>query len=276
MENPFINVHVQPTYGRNRAGLTWQLKPGYSGGDFYVFKSFNNGLAPWLLINEIPVRGLSFVDEHLDMSNSVPYYRVLMVLSGKEYDSPIVTPLDKLSKTQFGGVSRMMQLEYMRMSTGNGVQVLHYIPLENGAIADDTDPITLQKYGSHCQDKDLNDIDYGQKFKGGFTPPIYTWLEISQYGVNKVEEDQQNLAMTWDITHKARMLAFPKPSPGDLVIQPDTDIRYGIISPVQGNYFRGAFPISFDVGLQVLNNADPRYGIPVPEVLPKPFWAKYD
>ena len=273
MTNPFLNVHVQPSYGRNKAIISWVLRPGYSNGLFYIFKSFNRGTAPWILINEEPVKGSFFEDP--DMSG-VLSYRILMIRNGIEYDSPVITPYDKMSKLQYGGVHKMMKLEFTRMVTGNGIQVLHYTPLIQGEYADDTDPLTEQKYGSHCKNGETTDIDYGQKFKGGFAPPIYTWIEIRKYGEFINQEDQSHLAMSQDVTHVGRMLAFPVPDPGDLIVHPPTDNRFAITSPLAGDYFRGVFPISFNVGLQMLNRSDPRYGIPIPSVLPNPIWAKYD
>ncbi len=273
MTNPFLNVNVQPSYGRNKAIISWLVRPGYGNADFYVYKSFNRGTPPWTLINEEPVRGTFFQDP--DMSNVVSY-RVLMIHNNREYDSPIIFPYDKMSKMQYGGVHKMMKLEFMRMTTGNGIQVLHYTPLIRGEYADDTDHLTEQKYGVHCKDGELTDVDYGQKFKGGFAPPVYTWIEIREYGKFVNQEDESKLAMRQDITHTGRMLAFPVPQPGDLIVHPTTDNRYGVTSPLAGDYFRGVFPISFNVGLQLLNRADPRYGVPVPSVLPKPIWAKYD
>lgn len=272
MSSPFISVHVQPSYGKNKAIITWHVQPGYSAGDFYVYKSFNKGLPPWELLNETPVKGAMFEDTNLDLDSS-PYYRLLLVLDGAEIDGPVVSPFDKLSKIQYGGVSKMMRLEYMRMSTGNGIQVLHYIPLSKGELNDSIDPLTDQRFKAAC---DNDTEDFGYRFKGGFSAPVYTWMEIAQYGKHVNEEREGGIAMNNTLIHGARLLAFPRPAPGDLIIHPDTDRRYGIMSPVQGNYFRGVFPISYDVQLQLLNVTDARYDIPIPAVLPKPLWAKYE
>ena len=131
MSNPFLNVHVQPSYARDQAVISWTIKSGYSGAEYYVFKSYNKGVAPWKLVNEIPTYGSMLQDNNLFVDGD-PYYRVLMVWNGQEFDSPIVGTFDKMSRAQYGGISRMMQLEHLRMTTGNGIQVLHYIPLIDG------------------------------------------------------------------------------------------------------------------------------------------------
>jgi hypothetical protein len=49
-----------------------------------------------------------------------------------------------------------------------------------------------------------------------------------------------------------------------------------VTEKVQGNFFRGVFPISYDVGLQLIRKSDPRYKVAVPSPLPTPLWAKYE
>lgn len=272
MSNPFININVQPAYRNNTAVVSWTVASRLRDADFYIYKSFNKGTAPWVLLNDLPVKGTYFEDSQLNVN--VPYYRILLKKGSLEYDSPVIGAFDKLSRAQYGGVHKMMSLEFKRMSSGNGLQVLHYSPLINGEYAEDTDPLTEQQYGVHCKAGESTDSDYGQLFKGGFASPIYTWMEILEYGPQKNAEDSSKLAMVSEITHTGRMLAYPMPSPGDLVIHPPTDNRYAVISPVKGDYFRGIIPISFNVGLQLLSHADSRYGVPVPPNLPKPLWAK--
>lgn len=268
--NPFVNVHVQPSYGRNQAIITWNVIAGYATGDFYVYKSSNSGLPPWELLNDTPATGGMYVDTN-HTGDEFTYYRVLLIKDSVEYDSDIVKAADKLSRAQYGGISKIMRMEYLRMSTGNGIQVLHYIPLTSGALAPNVDPLTKQRTGIECPDVDTS---YGLPYIGGYGPPIYTWLEISTYGESVVKEGDNKLDVDDDITHKARMLAFPTPAPGHLIVHPATDNRYGIKSPVQGHYFRGAFPISYDVSMTLLRLSDPRYRVPVPSPLPVPLWAQ--
>lgn len=273
MSNPFINVHVQPSYGKNKAVIVWTVEAGYESADFYVFKSFNKGIGPWELVNETaPAKHGMYIDNSMDMLSD-PYYRLLMIDRGVEYDSPVVGVFDKLSKTQFGGVRKMMHLEYLRMSSGNGIQVLHYIPLVSGELNSNVDPLTYQKYGYPCKE---DDEDVGLTYKGGFAPPIYTWVEIKVFGEHKIEEASTGLNISDTLTHQGRMLAFPRPNAGDLLIHPSTDNRYVLTSSVQGNLFRGICPISYDVGLQLLHKNDPRYKVVVPPTLPTPLWAKYE
>lgn len=272
MSNPFTNVHIQPAYAKNSAVVSWSVLPGYAGAEFYVFKSYNNGTPPWTLATTTPVFADSYVDTSLTVSKD-PYYRVLMVHEGVEYDSPVVGAYDKMSKAQYGGISKMMGLEYRRMRSGNGIQVLHYIPLLTGDYTDNVDPDTEQQYGIPCpEDED----DLGLKFKGGYGPPIYTWLEISRFGEDKKEEAQNGLDISESLIHSAHLLAFPRPRPGHLFIHPPTDNRYVVTSVVQGNLFRGVFPISYDTNIQLLRRSDPRYRIIIPTPLPTPQWAKYE
>jgi hypothetical protein len=273
MSSPFLNVHVQPSYAKNQAVITWTVRQGYAGAEYYVFKSYNKGVAPWTLVNEQAVYTNLLQDKNLFVDGD-PYYRVLMVWSGQEFDSPVVGTFDKLSKAQYGGVSRMMQLEYLRMSTGNGIQVLHYVPLLDGEYIDSVDPETQQVYGLPCKEDFTSDL--GEMFKGGFASPVYTWVEISRFGEDERIEDDAGLGVNSKLIHQARLLAFPRPKPNHVIIHPSTDNRYAITTKIAGNFFRGVFPISYDVGLQLLRKTDPRYKIKIPSVLPNPLWAKYE
>lgn len=269
MFNPFLSVHVQPSYGRNKAIVAWAVVRGYEQATCYVFKSHTRGTPPWTLLNEAPSVTRMYEDTVLELTDNI-YYRVLMVHEGQEYDSPVVSAFDKLSRAQYGGVSKIMGMEYARMSTGNGIQVLHYIPLANGELDETVDPLTEQKYGIACPDADDN---FGTKFKGGYTPPVYTWMEITSYGKDEVKESDNGLDTDDSLIHKARLLAFPTPKPGDLIIHPTTDNRYAVNSPVQGNLFRGVYPVSYDVDIQLLRRTDARYRIEIPNPLPTPLWA---
>lgn len=270
MSNPFLSVHVQPSYGRNKAIIAWTVATGYSNADFYVYKSLTKGTPPWTLLNTVPAKAGMYEDTDLKLTDN-PYYRVLMIKAGQEYDSPVVSAFDKLSKLQYGGVSKMMGLEYKRMSSGNGLQILHYIPLADGELDESVDPLTGQQYGIACPETDDN---FGTKFKGGYGPPMYTWMEITKYGEDEIKEGDNNLDVDDSLKHKARLLAFPVPKPGDLIIHPPTDNRYAVMSPVQGNLFRGVCPISYDVEIQLLRRTDARYRIQVPAELPTPLWAQ--
>lgn len=273
MSNPFVNVHVQPSYARDRAVINWTVRPGYSGAEYYIFKSYNKGVAPWSLVNELPVYSNMLQDQNLFVDGD-PYYRVLMVWNGQEFDSPIVGTFDKLSKAQYGGVSRMMQLEYLRMSTGNGIQVLHYIPLIDGEYVEGVDPETQQMYSIPCKDDYTENL--GELYKGGFASPVYTWMEIEQFGIDSREESDDGTGVNNKLVHNGRLLAFPRPKPNHLFVHPPTDNRYVITKDVQGNFFRGVFPISFSANLQLLRKSDPRYKVELPSPLPTPLWAKYE
>jgi hypothetical protein len=270
--NPFLNVNIQPSYGKNKAVINWSVMPGYENGDFYIFKSYNKGTPPWHLCNEVPAKNGMYEDNDLFVSYD-PYYRILLVHNGIEYDSPIVGAFDKLSKAQYGALSKIMKLEHLRMSSGNGIQVLHFIPLISGEVNSDVDPLTLQEYGTPCPEDTTN---FGGIYKGSYGPPIYTWMEILRFGEDVRQESENGLDVKFELNHGARMLAFPRPEPMHLIVHPETDNRYAVMSPVVGNYFRGVFPTSYNLKMQLLRRTDPRYRIPIPDSLPTPLWAKYE
>lgn len=275
MPSPFINVSVQPSYGANKAIVSWTVQTGYEDADFYVYRSKNNGRPPWELINEEPATMGMLEDDNFVVENRLQqvYYRIYMKKDTEEYDSVIFSYFDKLSRRQYGGINKMMRLELKRMSTGNGIQVLHYIPLNKGEPNPNFDEETGQLLGPDCPEDAPEDDSYGQRYIGGYNSPLYTWLELPVRGADLLSDLDNGMGM--DDTHiaQARMLAFPKPQRGHLIIHPSTDNRYVVGEHVKGHYFRGVVPVAYDTRLHLLRRGDPRYRVPVPDELPVPLWA---
>lgn len=275
MSNPFLSLHVQPSYGQRSAIVTWSVADAYKDGDFYIYKSENNGRPPWTLLNTEPASNGMYIDTSFVADNRLQkiYYRIFLKKDDEEYDSPLISFFDKLSRLQYGGVAKMMKLEYSRMMSGNGLQVLHYVPLNKGEANPNYDEETGQLLGPDCAGTTADELSFGQPFIGGFNAPIYTWMETVQRGPDILSDLETGLGADDSHIIQARLLAFPKPERGHLIIHPPTDNRYVIGEQIQGHYFRGVIPISFDVRLHLLRREDPRYKVPVPEDLSTILWA---
>lgn len=264
--NPFVDIAVRPAYAEHRAVVTWKVQDQFQDGDFYVYKS-PDGNHEWDLINEEPCRTGALSDP---TANDDAFYRILLEHKGESYDSPIVGIYDKLTQAEYRAVRKMMNVEYNNMTRGRkGLRMLLYSPLLTGVLAPGTDPQTGQRFSTGLPESPELD-SYGELFVGGFASPVITYVKFAVMAQMTVSDapDKTSTTVERDIT--ARMLAFPIPARGDLLVHPETDNRYVIGESVNGYYFRGTVPTAFDMKLSFLYRTDPRYRVPVPILPPEP------
>jgi hypothetical protein len=231
------------------------------GALFYVFSSFT-GRPPWSLKTPLGTREYSFQDLDFTAGDQslIPHYRVVATLDGKDFESPIIAAFDRLSRRQYGAVRAMLNLELKRMRLGNGLEVVQFIPLVDGVRNPAYSP-TGQQIG---MDKPgMADPSYGMPFKGGFSPGLWTYIEIGAKTMSE-QDRQDGTGTSQDITGTARMLAFPQPARGHMLVHPPTDERWVVTDKILPYSFKGVAVIAYDVTISLLNNVDPRYNVPVP------------
>jgi len=270
--NPFVSVNVQPAYGSKEVLISWQVLPGYEDAMFFLYRSMS-GEAPWELLNltndegeALALEGASYVDEEYVVENRVTnaYYRMLMITEeAEEFESPIVSMFGKLTRRQWGGCCKILQRERLRMCTGNGIEVLHYIPLASGEVNPHFDPDTGQHLTAECPDE--ADSSYGLKYVGGYGPPVKTWIEFKDVGPIVMQDRDDGSGHDDPLNVQARMLAHPRPRRGHLIIHPPSDNRYVVGETIKGWYFRGIVSIAYDTTLHLLRRNDSRYRVPIPE-----------
>jgi hypothetical protein len=279
MASPFVDIVVQPSYGPNRAIIRWMLLEGYEEGEVFVYKS-KDGVRPWELLNDVPVPAAEgfFEDTELVALNKINvfHYRVLLVFKGKEFDSPIISMYDKLTRREYAGARKILNQEYKRMKSGNGVQVFLYKPLVSGEPCSQSDPDTKQQFNPDCVDLDpdtgLPDQDkdcFGQLFVGGFNPPTQTWMEFMKVGPIIITDYKDGTGSVDERMVKARILAFPILKRSDMIVHPATDNRYGI-KDVEVFYFKGIVPVAMNLNMELLSRDDARYRMPIPQLLNDP------
>ena len=261
LEQPFINVTVQPSYGHQKALIHWTVTNYYKDAKFYVFRSLNNGGGNWKSVTTQAISGESCEDTEFYANNRLmqTFYRVVLVKDGKEFQSPVISAFDRMTRSEYGAAKQIIHYEYMRMSKGNGVRILHYLPLVEGEINPDYDAETGQKLMATCP----NDDSYGLMYKGGFGPPLQTWAEFLQINESlSISPGDQGMDDKVEVI--ARLMSFPKPLRNHLIVHPVTDNRYVVGDEIKGSYFKGFVAVSYDVKLTLLDRGDPRYRVPVP------------
>lgn len=268
----FTSFNVQPSYGRDSVFLSWTLLPGYSDGKVYVYRS-PTGIPvsnDWEMLNEnSPVEGVTvfhdgtFYDKH-DFRKW--YYRLLWVKNSQEYDSPIIGMFSEgLNKTEYGMLYTMRRREYLRMRKGNGVRAFHCVPTTTGKKAPTYDPI-MGKNLVHCAEGDALSSNFDQAFRTCFQ----TWIEVTKIGSQNLEQQSDGSGFKEKQQFELRLLAFPQPEVGHIIILPKSDQRFIVDGSVQPYMFKGYLPVAWDVQVSLLSKSDPRHKLVVPDLLDDP------
>lgn len=268
--SPFINICVQPSYGRNRAIIQWVVQRKFTDGDFYIYRS-QNGLEPWLCINPtaddgspLPVHGTSFEDTNLLPYNLTqdPHYRICLEHELGEFDSPVVATYERLTRSQYATVYKILKRELMRMRH-TGVKVWHFRPLMEGTPNPNRDPLSNQVMTTNC---DPNAVDsYGLPFLGGFGEPVLTYIEKGQETYAK--RTNGDLAMEEFSLMEAQFLAYPAPVQNSVIVQPESDTRWVVLGEtIKPKSFRGIAIVGYTATIRQLSHTDERFRLQVPPV----------
>lgn len=256
-QQPFTAVWCRPSYHARRTLVEWTLPQPYWPGQVYVYRSLT-GVAPWECLNPTaPVAaGGNFEDDALIVDNraQLVYYRLMLELEEVRYSSPSVYLLQELTRSQYGAARKIMIEELRRMRSGNGLKVYH-VPLAPGEISG-VDPRTGQTLVAACP----------RDIVSGFGAPVLTWVELGPQQISMQDRPEGDGGDT-QVTCPARMLSFPRPLRGHVVIDAVSDNRYAVDKVTEPHKFRGIVPVSYNVTLNLLSRDDPRYSIVVPSIL---------
>jgi hypothetical protein len=272
--NVFTDIKVQPAYGFEQSLVNWTLLPAYADGEVYLYRS-PDGVEvsdAWVLLNEDnPVINQNFyIDNGLTDKNLQRqyFYRLTLFKDGEYYDSPVIGMYSEgLNKTEYGVLRYMRKNEYLRMRSRNGVRILHCIPTIEGELNNDVDDILQAKLGAACKegDKDSPDMYQGRGiFEKEFSTIFQTWAELSSIGPVSVEYSENSTNNKLTQAYQLRLLGFPKPEVGHMIVLPNTDTRLLVTNNITPYYFKGYLPVAYDVAAEELPKDDSRYSIPLP------------
>lgn len=262
----FIEIQLQPSYSAADCIVRWTVDRELleADADYYIFSS-PDGAGDWQRRNGAPLQG---VTEYLDTGfafNSrtmIPHYRMIAELSdGTIIDSHTVGLFDELRRSEYGACKYIMRQEYLQIRQA-GIPVLHYIPKTKGEISPNYDEETGQVTGT-CEDPDKD--SYGEKYVGGYRNPFYTHILYTDTGPTVKVDKDDGTGILDQYKVMARMLAFPRPLKGHLIVHPGTDQRYKVTDVVKPYTFRGIYPVVFTAQLELLRREDPAYGVPIPD-----------
>ena len=278
----FRNIRIYPHHGTRSAMVTWSLAEGTLAGDVYVAFS-ETGVKPWRLMNgDSPVASSvgTYHDTELHMNSGAAagYYRLLLTNADGDSFSEPVGIFGDLSPREYGMVRAIMHREFVEMKVANGYPVWHCIPKTSGEPAANYDPDTWEVAGLECAGTPDISASYGLPFLGGFNPPTLTWVRAMSIDRGTLKDSASEMSPSETDITAIRMLAFPRPSRGHMIVDPSNDRRYLIGDEIKPFLLRGVMPIAYEASMEFLAQADPRYRFPVPVLDTKdyrklPYWS---
>ncbi len=276
----FRNVRIYPKHGSRNATITWELAEGTVAGDVYVAFSLAGTFGTWRALNPddpTPSAIGMFQDDQLymDSGNVDGFYRLMLVNSADEFMSEPFQIAGDMTAAEYGILRAMIRQEFSQMRVSNGFPVWHCIPRTHGLPSLNEDPDTNSRSGGECA-LDPEVRSYGLPFQGGFYPPILTWMRVIQHAEG-LQDDPEEFSPSETSQTSARLMAFPRPRRGHMLVDPTCDRRYLVGPEVKPFRLRGVMPVAYNVTLDFLWQGDERYAFQMPAIDTKayrkiPYW----
>tara|TARA_R110002110_G_scaffold49550_4_gene147122 strand:- start:4912 stop:5706 length:795 start_codon:yes stop_codon:yes gene_type:complete len=257
------------------------MEVGMDAGDVFIAFSESGTQGSWDAINSsdpTPSELGMYQDADLVINAGTTdgFYRLLLTTdAGVDHFSEPFQIMGDLTPREYGITRAMLHQEYTQMRTTNGFPVWHCIPRAHGELAANVDPDTGVISGKGCE-ASPEDAAYGMKHKGGYYPPILTWMRVIHHQEG-LQDDPEEFSTKESNKTSARLMAFPRPSRGHMLVDPTTDRRFLVGDEVKPFRLRGVIAVAYNVTLEFLQQRDERYEFPVPTLDTKayrriPYW----
>jgi len=264
----FRNVRIYPSHGTRSAVVTWELKVGVAAGDVFLAFSPSGTQGSWKAVNEavsVPSELGMYRDDSLVLNAGTTdgFYRLMLTTDANvDFYSEPFQILGDLTPREYGIVRAMIHQEFTQMRVTNGFPVWHCIPRAHGEASPNFDSGTDSVTGGDCS-LDPNDMGFGTPYKGGFFPPILTWMRVTAH-TEGLKDDPDKFSIEEIDKTAVRLMAFPRPKRGHMIVDPTTDRRYLVGDEVKPYRLRGVIAIAYDATLEFLQQSDDRYKFPIP------------
>jgi hypothetical protein len=278
----FRNVRIYPKHGDREAAVTWELENGTPAGNVYLAFSPTGTKGSWEELNpNTPVASsLGFYQDprlFMNKGSADGFYRLLLIANSTDFMSEPFQIMGDITRAEYGILRSIIHQEFTQMRVTNGFPVWHCIPREHGDPATTVDPDTGKQGGGECAILNPADRSYGLRFKGGFYTPILTWMRITAHSEG-LKDDPDKFSPEDMLKTAARLMAFPRPARGHMIVDPTTDTRYLIGEEIKPYRLRGVMPVAYNVTLEHLNQSDERYQFELPVIDTKqyrriPYWT---
>ena len=261
-------MSIYPSHAKRVAIVAWTTIPSIKDADFYIYRKWDGG-AEWELLNTTPAKGITFADTNFTLrtKNQVPHYKILALLDGKEYISPAVALFSKVSRKAYGVAHNIIRAKYLQ-ARQDGLPVLYYPAIKNGAMSSTLDAITGQRLAAPCPQNnstdpdDDADNDYGTYYAGGYYRPFLTYIRLM--GAKAIREDRLDEGYFDESVQQVKFLSFPPVRTGDMVVDVATDRRWFVGESIQAELVKGIIPVGYSSTLTLQSHNHPCYTVPIP------------
>lgn len=279
----FRNIRIYPHHGTRSAAVTWELAPNTTGGDVYVAFSDVGTDGSWRALNAdapVPSGAGLYQDDELMLNGGTAdgFYRLLLTDDdGLDHFSEAIQILGDITPKEYGVIRAMIHQEYTQIRVTNGFPVWHCIPRSHGTPSNAVDPDTGKNEGEECGETDPDVASYGLPFQGGFHTPVLTWVRFMRHQEG-LQDDPDKFSPSEIDSHAVRLMAFPRPARGHMLVNPATDERFIVGDEVKPYRLRGIVAVAYEATVTQLKQNDPRYKFPVPFIDTKayrriPYWS---
>jgi hypothetical protein len=200
------------------------------------------------------------------------HYRVLVCQRGA--DEPLVPGPETSTSTdltalELATLRRMLANEWHVMSRTASRHAYHLAPLR-GPEPEATAFNTGRPVRHICPH---NTTVKGEQARMGFD--VATRTQFSITGATQRTAGQRADGTGSEVTTvtTARLLAFPTPEAGHVLVDSVNDARYVILPGLAQHAFKGQFPVAYSVQLSALPKSDWRYNLSLENARPSPFTA---
>ena len=222
------------------------------------------------MLNTTPATGTTYADTDFVFrtKEQVPHYKLLAIVDGKEYESPDVALFAHANRKAFGVAHNIIRAKYMQ-ARQDGLPVLYYPAIKNGAMNASLDDITGQRLTATCPDKNSTDPnadadnDYGTYYEGGYYRPFLTFVRFM--GGKLQRENILDDGIYDESVQQTKFLAFPPVRSGDMVVDVSTDRRWFVGPSIQAELVKGIIPVGYTAELALQAHNHPCYTVPIPD-----------
>lgn len=268
--NPFRNIRIFPKHGSTFARITWEMDPSFAAGNVYLAFSIDGVKGSWVQVEgAVAASSVGQIDDPgltMTAGHQIGYYRLLLRNVAGDFKSNGVPIFGDLTSREYAIARGIIRREFTQMRATNGYPVWHCIPRDFGEPAGNVDPDIGVRAGIECGVTDPEEAAYGLPFKGGFFPPILTWMQPFSLDRFTIRDAQDETTPEVTDDTGARLLAFPRPIRGHMIVDPSTDRRYLVKDEIKPFFFRGIIPVAYEVALEFLPQGNARYKFPMPDV----------
>lgn len=267
----FRNIRIFPQHGSRTAKVTWTLAEGYAPGSVYVAFSETGLPESWRQLNDgAPIASSigQIDDAALEVTGGqhAGFYRLMLRNVDNDFLSEPVEVCGDVSRKEYGIARYIINQEFQEMRATNGYPVWLCVPRDFGELSNNIDPFTQAPVGIECADTPPEEASYGMRFKGGFFAPTLTWIRPLAVKRGTITDAADDTAPHHEDVTSIRMLPFPRPSRGYMIVDPATDRRYLINDEINPFFLRGVLPVVYETSMTFMQQSDPRYRFPVPEM----------